>query len=136
MDEGNVLTKARAPEITVRLMGKAGEFARSEERTEGRGATLKMRLPEKAKSTTPRKLIQQIAHENPLLRDQLVRADGTPRSSTRILLNGKPPEDLDANLEIRQDPRTEELVIVVILTDGTVILITDVVIIVFVPCDG
>jgi hypothetical protein len=121
------------PEITVRLMGKVGEFARDREVADKRGAEIRMRLPEK---TTPRNLIAQIAKENPLLRDQIIRGDGSPRSSTRILLNGKPPESLDVKLEVRDDPISKKRIVIVILGDGTVVVITDIVIIVFVPCDG
>jgi hypothetical protein len=127
-------TSEDGAEITVRLMGKVGELAKSAHGCDPRGAELTMRLP--IGGTSPRDIIARVADENPLLRDQMVRADGSPRSSTRILLNGKPPRDLDQKLEIRRDPQTRRLVIVIILTDGTVIVITDVVIIVFVPCDG
>lgn len=122
-------------EITVRLMGKLGELAKSCECVDARGAELKMKLPDEG-ATSPRKLIAQIADENPLLRDQMVRGDGSPRSSTRILLNGKPPRDLDQRMEIRRDPETRAFIIVVIFGDGTVVIITDIVVIVLVPCDG
>lgn len=123
------------PEIEVRLMGRVGEFAELSSRQE-RGASLKMRIPEEMKETTPQELISLVADQNPLLRDQLVRRDGTPRASTRILLDGKPPSDLGGRLELRRDAQSSRLVIVVIFDDGTVVVITDVVIIVFVPCDG
>jgi hypothetical protein len=40
-------------------------------------------------ATTPRAIIGELAKSNSLLADQLVRGDGTPRSSTRILINGE-----------------------------------------------
>ena len=127
-------TSTEGAEITVRLMGKAGELAKGAAQCDARGAELTMRLP--VGGTSPRDIIAKIAEENPLLRDQMVRADGTPRSSTRILFNGKPPRDLDQKLEIRRDPQTRQFIIVIIFGDGTVIVITDIVIIVYVPCDG
>lgn len=122
-------------EITIRLMGRSAEPLRgTSPMGERRSADVRMKLPAN-KPITLRNLIRKIADENPLLKDQIVRGDGTPRSSTRILLNGKPPEDLDATLEVREDAQRRRT-IVVILGDGTVIVITDVVIIVFLPCDG
>jgi hypothetical protein len=127
----------RRPDIKVRLLGKLGELALSQaEASAMRGAELSVRLPEGTSETSPRKLIAQIAEENPLLRDQMIRQDGSPRSSTRILLNGKPPADLDQRMEVRYDKETDREIIVVVFSDGTVVIITDVVIIVLVPCDG
>ena len=126
------------PEITVRLLGRAAEFRESPapEQRGDRGAALRLRLAEDVREITPRQLLAQVASENPLLRDQIVRKDGSPRSSTRILINGQPPPDLDMRMEVRQDAASARRVIVIIFDDGTVVVVTDVVIIVFVPCDG
>jgi hypothetical protein len=128
------------PEITVKLMGKVAEFAKTGDESDvGRLPGLRMRLSD-TESTTPRRILQQLASENPLLSDQILRKDGSPRSSTRILFNGRAPSDLDGTLEIREieDPllSVARRVIVIIFDDGTVVIITDVVVIVMVPCDG
>lgn len=44
---------------------------------------------------TPSEIIKAVAAANPLLKRQLVRGDGSPRQSTRILIDGAPPSSLD-----------------------------------------
>jgi molybdopterin converting factor small subunit len=69
--------------VEVQLLAKAAELA----------ATHKVTL--EVKESTPKAILQELAKGNPLLKDQIVRADGLPRSSTRILVNGVPPSSLD-----------------------------------------
>jgi hypothetical protein len=128
---------SQGPEITVRLMGRVAECQKAcQPCGDVAGAAIRVRLPDDMTETTPRELISLIARQNPLLRDQIVRHDGTPRSSTRILFNGQPPADLDTRLQIREDPKTSERIIIIIFDDGTVVVVTDTTIIVFLPCDG
>lgn len=77
------MAKATKSEVRVRLLAKAAELAAAHE-------TLV-----EVKEKTARAIINEIAKANPLLGDQIVRGDGTPRSSTKILIDGKPPLDLD-----------------------------------------
>jgi len=115
-------------------MGRSAEPVRGWSPVEARrSADVRVKIP-LDKPTTLGEMVKRLADENPLLRDQIVRGDGTPRSSTRILINGEPPRDLHARVEMRREAARD--VIVVVLSDGTVIVITDIVIIVFLPCDG
>lgn len=112
------------PTVRVRLMGKAAELVGAERLRETGVADLEVAVS----GTSPREILQEIARANPLIADQIIRGDGTPRSSTKVLVNGKPPADLDMRLATRQETR-EGGIIIVIFTD-------DIVIIIFLPCDG
>lgn len=68
--------------ITVNLLAKAAELAETH--------TLKVEIPE----NTPIKILEAVADQNPLLKNQILREDGTPRSSTKVLINGVPNSDL------------------------------------------
>lgn len=80
-----------ANKVEVNLFAKAAELA----------AAHKVTL--EVKETTPRAILQEIAKGNPLLKDQIVRGDGSPRSSTRILINGTPPSSLDDVIQADAD---------------------------------
>ncbi len=118
-------------------MGKASELMRSyASLQDSRVVGVRTRLPA-TKTTTPRKIMEHVANENPLLRDQMLRKDGAPRSSTRILFDGRPPRDLDEELEIRviESPTFARSRRVVVVVDIDLIII-DIVIVVVLPCDG
>lgn len=133
--------------ITVRVMGKAAEFASPT----GSGE-IPVHLPAHAHTITPLEIIHHVANQNPLLKDQLIREDGTPRSSTKILLNGTPPKSLHQKLSIQK--RTVQGVVtdvgqpaapgsvvqspqrvVVVIVDIDLVIV-EIVIVVVVPCDG
>lgn len=124
-----------SPEITVRLAGRIAEVAGVGSLEREQGVMLRLTLPDEMKETTPRQLIAHIAKQNPLLRDQIVRRDGTPRSSTRILLDGMPPDDLDDILSVTEDKTSRKLLLCRRLPNGYLIC-REIVIIVVVPCDG
>lgn len=44
---------------------------------------------------TPREILKAVAAQNPLLERQIIRSDGSPRLSTKILVDGQPPWSLD-----------------------------------------
>ena len=46
-------------------------------------------------SLTPREIVKAIADQNPLIKQQLIRDNGDPRLSTKILVDGTPPKSLD-----------------------------------------
>ncbi|MEP0706989.1 MAG: hypothetical protein ABJL17_04435 [Parvibaculum sp.] len=48
---------------------------------------------------TPSEIIKAVASQNPLLERQIIRSDGTPRLSTKILIDGQPPNSLEAEIE-------------------------------------
>lgn len=110
-------------EVTVRLMGKGSEILKSKDPCAEPCHDIKVQVSE----ATPRNILQEIAKQNPLIADQIIRADGTPRSSTKILVGGKPPRDLDEKLATRRVVEAD--IIIIIFTD-------DIVIIIFLPCDG
>jgi|SRR5450755_8936 hypothetical protein len=127
------------PPITVRVLGRAAELFAGQA-TVGQAAPFETKVQVSAR--TPRTIIQEIAKKNPLIADQLIRSDGTPRSSTKILIKGKPPESLDARLVTREEaaavtpaggavtPEDQPIIIIIIDGDG------DILIVVIVPCDG
>jgi len=127
-------TPPKGFEIVVRLMGKAAEMLTPNSTRFDHVHDIKVRLPENIRTTTPAEIIKLIADQNPLLRDQIVRGDGTPRSSTRILLNGAPPRSLDQRLEVVEREKGEIIVIIF----GPVIVVVDgpIIVVVVVPCDG
>lgn len=112
-------------EVTVRLMGKATELIKANDPCNKNCRELKVQVND----VTPRSIINEIAKQNPLLRDQIVRRDGTPRSSTKILINGQPPSDLDMELTTRRVKDEQTDIIIVVFPD-------EIIIIVIVPCDG
>lgn len=114
-------TDVKNLEVTVRLMGKAAELIQKD-RFES-SQDLKVKVSE----ATPRNILTEIARQNPLMTDQMIRNDGTPRSSTKILINGKPPIDLDMKLTTKRVQQGD--IVVIIFTD-------DIVIVIVVPCDG
>ena len=50
---------------------------------------------------TPRKILEEIARVHPEIKSGLMRADGTPRLSTKILIDGGPPFDLDETIPVK-----------------------------------
>ena len=66
------------------------------------------------KSPTPLNVINEIASLVPSVKDLIVRADGHPRLSTKIQVNGAPPSDLNMPLK-----------------DGDIIIVSTIK-----PCDG
>ena len=78
-------------QVKVRLMGKAAELANAHE------------VAVTTTATTPKSVLSELAKGNPLLADSLIRGDGTPRSSTRVLINGKPPASLDDQFQAGAD---------------------------------
>lgn len=98
-------------EITVRLMGKAAEFLTPDVARRGHLHDIKVRLPNQVRETTPAEIIRFVAEQNPLLRDQIIRGDGTPRSSTRILINGVPPKSLSEKIEVLEEFVDEPLLL-------------------------
>ena len=81
--------------IQVKLMGKARELSSA--------ATMEADVS----TATPREIINEIARANPLLTDSLVRGNGDPRASTKILINGRSPRSLDDSI----DPSADVVVI-------------------------
>jgi len=47
---------------------------------------------------TPKEILKAVAAQNPLLERQIIRGDGSPRLSTKILVNGQPPRSLDEEI--------------------------------------
>lgn len=80
-------------DITVRLMGKAAEVLARQGLSGASELTQEIEIS--VKERTIRGVLQELARQNPLIADQIVREDGTPRSSTRILVGGRPPGSLD-----------------------------------------
>ena len=72
--------------LEVTLLAKAAELAGAHQ------------VSVDIEGTTPRDVLLALAQSNALLHDQILRGDGTPRSSTRILVNGFPPSSLDEEI--------------------------------------
>lgn len=72
--------------IEVRLLAKAAELAGAH--------TVSIDV----QGTTPRDILLELARTNTLLHDQIIREDGIPRSSTRVLVNDMPPSSLDDDI--------------------------------------
>jgi hypothetical protein len=81
--------------VQVKLMGKVRELSSA--------ATMEADVS----TATPREIINEIAQANPLLADSLIRSNGDPRASTKILINGRPPRSLDDPI----DPKSDIIVI-------------------------
>lgn len=116
-------TEVKQLEVTVRLMGKAGELIKFSDSERQISRDLKVKVSE----VTPRNIIAEIAKQNSLIAEQIIRDDGIPRSSTKILINGQPPKNLDMALSTKRVQQGE--IIIVIFTDEIIIVIV-------VPCDG
>lgn len=69
-------------EVEVQLFAKAMELAKTS------NVTLMVA------QRTPAEILKELASMNPLVADSIVRPDGTPRSSTKVLINGEAPTDL------------------------------------------
>ena len=128
-------------EITVRLMGKATEIIDQccDKSAQSRYHEVKVKIPQNRNSL--REIVEDLAKSNPLIEDQIIRSDGTPRSSTKILINGKAPKSLEGKVEFKKQrgfKGSVGFVIVIVWDDGTITVITDepIVIIVVLPCDG
>ena len=85
-----------AHEITVKLMGKAAELLARQGACNPKEFTHEIEVS--VREPTVRGILQEIAAQNPLIADQIIREDGTPRSSTKILVGGRPPRSLDETL--------------------------------------
>jgi len=79
---------AQTPSVKVRLFAKAAELAGSTD------VELVLKEP------TIKGMLSEIASSQPLLTDHIVRADGSPRSSTKILIDGHPPASLDTPIPL------------------------------------
>ena len=70
-------------DVDVQLFAKAMELAKT--------GTMGIKIGER----TPLAVIKALADANPLLSSAIIRDDGTPRSSTKILIDGAAPPRLD-----------------------------------------
>jgi hypothetical protein len=77
--------------VQVKLLGKARELSSA--------ASIGVSV----QTATPRDIVNEIARGNPLLTDSLIRANGDPRASTKILINGNPPRSLDEPIDAASD---------------------------------
>jgi hypothetical protein len=87
--------------ISVKLLGQLLELAAAST------------IQAKVRGQTPREIINEIAHANPLIAESIVREDGNPRLSTKILINGRPPKSLDERI-----PTLSEATISLIVLTG------------------
>ncbi len=120
------------PEIKVRLMGRVADIEDSCGKVLPREISVRLSQTE---NITPRTILKELAEQNPLIADQIIRFDGTPRSSTKILLNGNPPRNLDSKLALARRKNARGVIVIVVIDgdgDGDI----DIVIIVMLPCDG
>lgn len=70
--------------VDVKLRGAAEAILASEQ------------IEVEVETLTPREIILAIARMNPALQRQIVRDDGNPRQSSKILIDGTQPDDLDS----------------------------------------
>jgi|HubBroStandDraft_2_1064218.scaffolds.fasta_scaffold136540_3 hypothetical protein len=72
--------------VAVTLRGEAEVLMEAEE--------VALRLP----TPTPMAILKALAKKDPRLKDCLVRGNGNPRLSTKILINGYPPRSLSSRI--------------------------------------
>jgi hypothetical protein len=146
-DQEKSMADIQGPQIAVRLLGRAAELVS----TQSPVANLQVRLPGNIQVITPAEIIKLVADQNVLLRNQIIRDDGMPRSSTKILLNGVAPKNLNQQLRLEKrvvrdvvsdtgqtsggDPiqPLERIVVVIVDIDLGVV---DILVVIIVPCDG